>query len=192
MGLQSFCAAQTVTLLSMLSSLSPQLQQQAWLKLSPMPRTLLPEPWRNWVLDSGSLTQRLKNLTNDPKAFSVQLNRIEFTRASLSEARALNIPFREQVYVREVTLMLRGEPVVVARSVIPRSTLTGYERQLMRLGNKPLGEFLFNHKHMKRHAIECKQGQVSNQKAWARRSVFELSGKPLMVSEVFLEHLLAL
>lgn len=176
----------------MLSSLSPQLQQQAWLSLNPMPRTLLPEPWRHWILDNGSLTQRLKDLTGNPQTFSVELKKVGFTRATLSEARALKLNVREQVYVREVSLNLNNIPVVLARSVIPRRTLTGRERQLMFLGNKPLGEFLFNHRHMKRHDIECKHGTISGQPVWARRSVFELSGKPLMVSEVFLEHLLAL
>lgn len=173
----------------MLSLLSPQLQNQPWLSLKPMPSTLLPQPWRSWVLDSGSLTHRLKCLTGKPDAFSVSVQRVGFTRATLSEARALGISVRDQVYVREVTLNLNNEPVVVARSVIPRSTLTGYERQLMWLGSKPLGEFLFTHRRMRRCAIECKQGRVAGQDAWARRSIFELSGKPLLVSEVFLEHL---
>ena len=174
----------------MLSLLSPQLQNQPWLKLKPVPRTMLPPPWRDWVLDSGSLTQRLKTLAGNANDFTVSVKRVGFTRATLSEARALNIAVRDQVYVREVTLNIKDAPVVVARSVIPRSTLTGYERQLMWLGTKPLGEFLFTHRHMRRRAIECKQGQVANQRAWARRSVFELSGKPLLVSEVFLEHLI--
>ncbi len=101
----------------------------------------------------------------------------------------MGIGVREQVYVREVTLKLGEQAVVVARSIIPRRTLTGYERQLMQLGSKPLGDFLFSHPRMRRHPIQCKQGHIGGQSAWARRSVFELSGKPLLVSEVFLERL---
>ena len=153
-----------------------------------MPTSLLPEPWRTWLLDKDSLTQRLKDL--EPNGFSVQLGFTGFGRASLSEAKALGINPREQVYVREVALCLNGTPVVMARSIIPRSTLTGPERQLLHLKNKPLGEFLFSHKHMRRGAIECKQGAINDQPAWARRSIFYVNSKPLLVSECFLPALL--
>ena len=94
------------------------------------------------------------------------------------------------VYVREVRLCIRHQAVVLARSVIPLSTLCGAERQLLVLNNKPLGEFLFSHKHMSRSAIEVKRGRVNDQAVWGRRSIFKLKGKPLLVSEYFLASLL--
>ncbi len=94
------------------------------------------------------------------------------------------------VFVREVALCIRNQPVVLARSVIPRSTLTGAERQLLVLNTKPLGEFLFSHKHMSRSKIEVKKGTVNQQAVWGRRSIFKLNNKPLLVSEFFLPSLL--
>jgi chorismate--pyruvate lyase len=145
------------------------------------------QPWRTWLLDSGSLTQNLKNLA--PNRFSVQVLHTGLGRASLSEACTLNIPFREQIYIREVALCIDKQPQVFARSVIPRSTLTGPERQLLFLRNKPLGEFLFKHKKMSRGKIEVKQGLINNQSSWARRSIFNVNNKPLLVSEFFLPSL---
>jgi len=167
---------------------SAALTQQDWLNLSPMPHSLLTGLWRKWLLDKGSLTQNLKDLS--PGDFSVKVTHTGFTRPSLSEARALGIAVRQMVYVREVQLCIRNTAQVLARSVIPRSTLSGAERQLLVLNNKPLGEFLFSHKNMSRSRIEVKKGQVNNQPVWARRSIFKLNDKPLLVSEYFLAGLL--
>jgi chorismate--pyruvate lyase len=164
--------------------ISLRLRQQHWLKLSPMPNSLLPQPFKNWLLDKGSLTLRLKNLA--PERFCVKVLHTGFASASMSEASTLNIHFREQVYIREVALCIDNQPCVFARSVIPRSTLTGTERHLLWLRNKPLGEFLFKHKNMTRGAIEVKQGNVNTETSWARRSIFNVNNKPLLVSEYFL------
>ncbi len=169
-------------------SFSPALNQQDWLSLSPMPHSLLSQPWRAWLLDKGSLTQNLKDVS--PGNFSVSVTYTGFGRPSLSEAKALNIASRQQVYIREVALCIKGKPVVLARSVIPRSTLTAGERQLLFLKNKPLGEFLFSHKNMRREPIQVKSGKVNGTSVWARRSVFKLNEKPLLVSEYFLSSLL--
>ena len=168
-------------------SFSSALRQQPWLALRPIPHSLLPASWRNWLLDKGSLTLNLKNLA--PGRFSVKVLNSLFTRASLSEANALNVPPRQMVYVREVALCIDEKPVVLARSVIPRTTLTGAERQLLFLKNKPLGEYLFTHKRMTRSNIEVKRGQANHRPVWARRSVFRLNHKPLLVSEYFLAEL---
>ena len=167
----------------MLLSFSSALRQQAWLALNPMPHSILSKPWRSWLLDSGSLTLNLKNLA--PGRFSVKVLNTYFGRASLSECNALNIPVRQLVYVREVALCIDKQAVVLARSVIPKSTLIGSERQLLLLKNKPLGEYLFKHKSMTRSNIEVKEGHVNEQPVWARRSIFSLNKKPLLVSEYF-------
>lgn len=149
-----------------------------------MPTSLLSRPWQSWLLDNGSLTAALKALA--PGHFQVQVLRTHFARPYLSEAQALHINPRQQVYIREVALKVKGRPLVYARSVIPRQTLSGAERQLLWLKNKPLGELLFKHKHMRRSAIQCKQGRVNDLPCHARRSVFRLNEKPLLVSEHFL------
>ena len=155
----------------------------------------LPASCRNWLLDDGSLTGRLIDL--DQGRFSV-LRLYQGWQVPLSsERRLLGIPRRQQAIVREVVLRLESEPVVFARSVLPVSSLTGSLAHLRRLQNKPLGAILFSHPGMQRTPFELalidghsdylpKAMQQAGQ-AWGRRSCFDLGGKRLMVSEVFLE-----
>jgi chorismate--pyruvate lyase len=114
-----------------------------------------------------------------------------------SERVLLELPARQLALVREVALRLNGEAVVFARSVFPISSLTGSLAHLRRLQNKSLGAILFKHPGMHRHPFElaliagnCHYLPEHLQQAepvWGRRSRFEIAGKRLMVSEVFLE-----
>jgi chorismate--pyruvate lyase len=161
---------------------------QPWQRLTPMPRSIVDKPWRHWLLDTGSLTQNVKDLA--PGRFSLQLLDRRFDQPSLSECNALNIKPRHEAYIREVTLCVDNQAHIYARSIIPRSTLTASERQLLTLQTTPLGEFLFAHKNMRRGPIEIKQGQLNGQTVWARRSIFYVNDKPLLVCEYFLPSLL--
>nr|WP_242521455.1 chorismate lyase [Motiliproteus sp. SC1-56] len=156
------------------------------------PCSRLPRAWRGWLLDSGSLTRRLKRASAGD--FRVEVLFQGWSRPTLSEARALGIAPSQQVLVREVRLWGLGEPWVCARSIIPATTLTGPQRRLKFLGERPLGAVLFNDPSMHRGPIETAQlplnGTRTRTRAWARRSVFRLEGKPLLVSEIFLPSLL--
>ena len=102
----------------------------------------------------------------------------------------------ERALVREVVLRLDNHAVVFARSVFPCSSLTGSLRHLRRLHNSSLGAYLFSQSNMLRSPFEIclLNGQheylpaslKQESPAWARRSRFELDGKSLLVSEVFL------
>lgn len=156
----------------------------------------LPPNCRNWLLDDGSLTGRLIDL--DQGEFSVVRLYQGWQVPLPSERRLLGIPCRQQAIVREVTLRLGTEPVVFARSVLPISSLTGGLAHLRRLQNKPLGAILFSHAGMHRSPFELARikGNSSYLPAqlqqsaptWGRRSRFEIDGKGIMVSEVFLEN----
>lgn len=159
-----------------------RIQQQPWIKLNPFPRNVSSIGLRRWLLDEGSLTKRLKSLGR----FSVEIINTGYGRPFLSEARVLGISTRQQVYIREVRLCVNGMAVVKARSIIPRSTLIGPERQLLKLNTKPLGEYLFNHSCMQLGPIQIKQGHVDNERLWGRRRVFSINNKPVLVSEFFL------
>ena len=113
------------------------------------------------------------------------------------ERRLLGLPSRELALVREVALHLGERAVVFARSVFPISSLTGSLAHLRRLQNKSLGAILFRHPGMHRSPFELAHLEGVNHyippglrqasDAWARRSRFEIEGKGMMVSEVFLE-----
>ncbi len=164
----------------------------------PIPRytaTELPTATRRWLLDDGSLTERLINAGQGE--FAVERLRQVFAVPLPSEQRLLDLPPRQTALVREVALRLDGRPVVFARSVFPMASLEGELRHLRQLQNKSLGAILFNHPGMRRTPFELAliQGHSSylpralhqGKPAWGRRSCFDLGGKRLMVSEVFLE-----
>jgi chorismate lyase len=150
---------------------------------------------RGWLLDRGSLTQRLIDASND--AFRVEVLNQRMALPLLSEARALGLPTHQRALVREVVLYGCDEPWVYARSIIPVKTLTGRLRSLRKLDNRPLGALLFNDRSMQRGDIEiaCMNTATHLQPSlpkniegtvWGRRSVFTLDQKPLLVSEMFL------
>jgi chorismate--pyruvate lyase len=151
--------------------------------------------WRDWLMDPGSLTQRLLDASDGQ--FKVDVLSQSLQRPSLSESRALSLPAHRLALVREVILMGRGVPWVFARSVIPLQTLTGRLRKLRHLDSSPLGALLFSDPSMTRDALQWTCIEPNGQpltahlpqleeRAWGRRSVFKLSAKPLLVCEIFL------
>jgi chorismate--pyruvate lyase len=151
-----------------------------------------------WLLDSGSLTDRLKRSCCG--RFEVRIIGEGWRRPRLDEARALGLSCSCLGWVREVQLLCAGQPWVFARTVIPVTTLRGRERRLSRLGNRPLGAFLFADPGMQREEVELARIDVRHamfreatiglkrrpELIWGRRSVFRVGGKPLLVTEVFL------
>jgi chorismate--pyruvate lyase len=149
-------------------------------------------PHPSWLLDTCSLTQKL--LKKSHGDFSVELVQQNIRPVLFSEKKALSIPHRQWALVREVILYGKKSPWVYARTVIPLSTLDGSLRRLHYLVNKPLGEQLFTDPTMQREPVEVAQFSPLwlppklhiHTPTWGRRSVFRLSNKPLLVSEVFL------
>jgi chorismate--pyruvate lyase len=154
----------------------------------------LPAASKLWLLDSGSLTQRLIAASNNH--FRVQLLSQQWQRPRLSERRLLDMGHRDMAIVREVALLCGGLPWVFARSVIPHASLAGPLNHLRTLSSSPLGAMLFRDPSMRRTPFQLTEiagdsDQIpaalqQPQKLWGRRSRFELQGKALMVSELFL------
>jgi len=161
-------------------------------------RGQVPEQLRDWLLDAGSLTDRMKQACHG--CFCVRVLDEGWQRPRLDEARILAMPPAARAWVRQVQLLCDGEARVFARTIIPLSTLSGAQRRLIHLGNRPLGAFLFADPGMQRGAVELaciRRGQAMFVEAtggllhkpafiWGRRSVFRVGGKPLLVAEVFL------
>ena len=171
---------------------------------------------REWLLDSASLTLRIKQHCQCQRlgCFSVKLLNQGMGLPSNDEVQRLRLRSRRYALIREVLLFCGDTPLIFARTVIPIKTLTGPQRQLGRLGNRPLGEFLFSQPELQRDMMEVaviSQGHqlydaavqslnkkhslaqsktYSSRRIWARRSVFCLRHKPLLVAEVFLPEIL--
>lgn len=167
------------------TALTKQSFDSRWISLRRPFQQVAPRRWRSWLTDSGSLTQRL--IQQSQGEFRVEVVRQGWQRPTQSESCALGIRPRQFALIREVRLMGNNQPWVYARSVIPATTLTGRQRQLRMLGNRSLGTLLFSDPTMRRGPLQISQLRLADKsKVWARRSVFYLSEKPLLVCEVFL------
>lgn len=160
----------------------------------PLASGSVPSALREIIFDHGSLTARLKQLHQN--SFAVRVLRHHWSSPSKSEQHFLNSS-DHRASIREVLLFGSGKPIVFARSVLPESSLTGDNEALLNLGDKPLGEHIFNQPDLVRGPIEI--AEISAEQfnpyldfnyqgefAWARRSLFYVNGKPISVCEVFL------
>ncbi len=170
------------------------------------PYHLLPElpPNRlsSWLLYAGSFMQRLKQSGITAKV-QVLSERWEFVEPS--ERALLNIKERTFALVREVLIDSPEGEWMFARTIVPAKTLTGKGRELANLKNRSLGSVLFKNKTMTRSEFEysCLQPEMRLYKKinhnalqknllWARRSVFHLYDKPLLLSEFFFPNIMGL
>ncbi len=167
----------------------------------------MPSAMRDWLLDSASLTLRIKAYcqANQLGCFSVRLLSQGMGIPSNDEMQRLKLKSRRYALIREVALYCGDTPLIYARTVIPVTTLTGTQRRLGHLGNRPLGEFLFAQPELHRDVMEIAVVKAGHQlfdsalsciiqtpeQIWARRSVFRLGQKPLLVAEVFLPEVLS-
>lgn len=139
----------------------------------------LPTDIADWLMELGSMTRRFEQHC---QRVHVEPQRECFiTRRELGEG-AEHLPVSERYWLREIILCGDNEPWLLGRTVIPEETLSGPDRALVDLGTLPLGRYLFGGDNLTRDYI-----QVGRQDAlWARRSLLRLSGKPLLLTEVFL------
>lgn len=173
-----------------------------WTQWHSPQRRLMPASLASWLTDTGSLTRRLTLHSQDD--FSVHLLGNHWIKPLTNECPILDISMNELAYQREVRLMDGDMANVYARTVIPRSTFMAMPYRFNNLGNKPLGELLFTSPFIERGTIEVaclKAGQWLYEMAlleeayrpdelWGRRSIFNISGKKLLVNEIFLPTLM--
>ena len=139
----------------------------------------IPEKALFWIKDNQSLTQKLKNRYPD---FRVEVHRQE--ELDLYKHEINQLGNEKKFIVREVFLYGDNQPIVFARSVIPKNTKTD---SIMEIGNKPLGEILFTNSNISREPIEI----TFHNDIWGRRSVFIMNNSRILVSEFFLEKIYA-
>lgn len=141
-----------------------------------------PNPfWRDWLLDSGSLTERLDQISSD--TFHVNVIDEGWCLAGQRQRQIFaGDKVTQLMWSRRVQLCLYGRPWVAAHSLIPYSSLVGSGRQLVSLKSKPLGRFLFQQSGLQRGGLEVTR---LTDDIWGRRSLFYLQQKPILVAEFF-------
>ncbi|MBM6607262.1 chorismate lyase [Enterobacteriaceae bacterium RIT814] len=133
----------------------------------------------DWLLLEDSMTKRFEQ---QGKQVTVTLIQEGFVTADAVQDELPLLPQEPRYWLREILLCADGEPWLAGRTVVPESTLTGPELALQKMGKTPLGRYLFTSSELTRDFIEIGR----NADLWGRRSRLRLSGKPLMLTELFL------
>jgi len=133
----------------------------------------------DWLLLEDSMTKRFEQ---QGKTVTVTLVQEGFVSCAEIASELPLLPQEERYWLREILLCADGEPWLAGRTVVPESTLSGPELALQRLGNTPLGRYLFTSSELTRDFIEIGR----DAELWGRRSRLRLSGKPLILTELFL------
>jgi len=135
----------------------------------------IPEEVLFWIRDDQSLTQKLKKKYHDFRVEVYRQDELEIYKHEINQ-----LGNEEKFIVREVFLYGDNQPVVFARSVIPKNTKTD---SIMKIGNKPLGEILFTNPNTLREPIEI----TFHNDVWGRRSIFIMNNSRILISEFFLD-----
>ncbi|AFV83599.1 chorismate--pyruvate lyase family protein [Alteromonas mediterranea] len=141
---------------------------------------------KNWLLDTGSLTERVQSLSNH---FSLELLGQHTQIPHDNELSLLHANGETSYQAREILLCGDHQQWVFARSIIPQAFV---DSELSGLGREPLGKRLFNDTRFTRSAFQlCTMpasqfGMGGNQTLWGRRSLFTLDNYSMIVAEVFL------
>ncbi len=170
-----------------------------WKSLTPDNQQHIPIELHSWLIDTGSLTAKLRKLCT---SFSVHLIS-QINRSSLPhESAMLELEKMNEVIDRQVQLYCDETPVVYARSLIPVVAVSDRFDGLDSMGEQPLGEKIFSDPQLSRSPIEWTQlkpdhplfeSALENIPAtdipdsiYGRRSLFYGAAKPIMISEFFL------
>ena len=157
---------------------------RSWHYLDHAALHLAPPIWQDWLSNTNSLTQLIEKRTK--KAVTVKVLSDKRQCLTTDEQYLFNRPLK-RCRVREVYLCIDDQPVVFARSVLPSTSCTGINREILKIGNKPLGEILF-----KRGAAPILSRQITKipSLGYGRRSLYLFRGHPILVTEIFLPELI--
>ncbi len=162
----------------------------------------LPAELKSWLTETGSLTKRLRALYGGSFAVTVLFNRRK--PAYIDESRLLDLPPDRYQLTREVMLTANGQPLVLARTILPEQTIKIARRNLSHLGNRPLGEVIFAYPDLERRLRQYSRAEIglwpptlqaefgAEPAIWGRRTVYAIHHQPLLVAEFFLPGLLGI
>jgi len=150
----------------------------------------------------SSLTEQIRAACRN---FEVRVLRQAFVFPRHDELALLGLARGTLVRGREVLLVADGIPVVFARSLVLPCPRRGGWHRWQGLGCRPLGELLFDDPQIRQgglHYRRLKSEDVQQRMAtaelsglgrlWARRRLFSCSGKPLLLTELFLPEIVKL
>jgi len=175
-----------------------------WKNLDSLHTQQIPVSLRSFLFDIGSTTRRIQREYG--VTTKVNILRQDWRTPSFNEAQKLRIPRCQSTLIRETYLSCQDKIWMYARAVFPQKLFVGKMRSLLyKLDEQPLGKLLFCEPSMQRSEFEfaalcsrhaeyqwATQQQAAPNLLWARRSIFLLQAKPLLLTEVFFPAILEL
>jgi chorismate--pyruvate lyase len=162
-----------------------------------------PAGLRSWLAEPGLLTARIRALCGERMRFRM-LGPLRRARLSDELQARLDVLDR-RCLLREIEFRCDAERLVFAQTVLPESTVAAYP-WLRELGDSPIGESLRQAQTpVEREPLECAALPPQHPLAlaasddspdaqqldlWARRALYRLGGRAILVQEVFLPALL--
>jgi chorismate--pyruvate lyase len=141
--------------------------------------------WAPWLLEPGSLTQRLREHL-PPVQVKPVFEGLQTPHPAEHALLHIPAPNRPTAWVREVQLLGAGQPRLWARTVISHWSAHNPWAQVQTLGQQPLGELLFVWPDIIRGPLHVAHTPMG----WARYCVYHRHQAPLLLAEVFLPALL--
>jgi chorismate--pyruvate lyase len=178
-----------------------------WKSVTSTSADYIPPSVNEWVRKPFVLSEALRRVCDN---FSVKISDQATKPLYADEIAVLKCYESEMGYVRETYLGDTTNPLVYARVSMPESTYEAYKIELENLGSRPIGEtLLYKDPTFTRSEFEVKRltqddellfdtlvhhqfyraviaKDTNSRELWARRSVFTLSGNPLLITEVFM------
>jgi chorismate--pyruvate lyase len=136
---------------------------------------------KSWLLEKGPITKRIKTMGT----FKLKLIQDKISEVEKSEILFLNSK-KGKFRVREVKLFCNGEPKIFARTIIPVITIEEGFSDLGKIGNKPLGDILFEKKIFTKEEIVFASFKYEEYLFWGRNTKYTVKGYPFSVMELFL------
>jgi chorismate--pyruvate lyase len=166
----------------------------AWMPLADCERRV-PEPLRPWLAEPGLLTARVRAACGE----ATSLRMLRLVAAPLAPHLRSRLEVEDTgCLLREVEIACGTTRWIFAQSVFPGSTVERYP-WLGELGDNGLGESLSRVADVRREPLEYLELASTHELAraalgtpgdagmlWARRAVYRLGGRPILVQEVFL------
>jgi chorismate--pyruvate lyase len=124
----------------------------------------------DWITDKNSLTQRLRTFTNNQISLHLFYDDWGITDENT------------EAWIRRTEWRYFDETWISATVIIPEQSITEETIELTRIGNRPIGEILFQDSTLTRTDFVF---NPLEKKIWSRHSVFHYKGKPVSVIENF-------
>lgn len=171
-------------------------REPLWLENRSGTRHTLPENVQSWTYEPGSLTQRMRDYYGAAVGVKVLLQ--QWNTPFLSERRLLKLHENRYSLIREVLMHADGNPLILARTIIPANTVKVAKSNLSHLGSRPLGEVIFSYPKLERIEMDVTlieppawtQAAIAEanigQPVWGRRTVYAIAQRQMLVSEFFL------